>query len=112
MASPLSMTTGKTSKNSANRLKWKMKRSEDGEITFAPIKKKTCAKFDGGTIHVTMTSKMIREDKVKDAVMAVGRVGGEVTSVRGRTMTVDVSGESFEEVGDVLDFFGCQWDLQ
>ena len=85
---------------------------EDGGITFVEIKKKRCPSAQGGTMNVTLTSKMFRERSIAEAAQAIGKAGGIVTFVRGRTMTVDVAGENVAEVGDVIDSYGCQWDMQ
>ncbi len=110
MASSLSMTTTKQPKKHGFRMKWKVRRDQFGELKFFPIKDETNVK-KGGTIFATMTLKMIQKEKVADAVNQIRIAGGAVTQVRGRRMHVEVEGDSIEEVGTILDSFGCQWEL-
>lgn len=111
MSSPLSMTTTKRPKKRRGRMMWRVRRDELGELKFFPIKDEADEAKQGGTIFVTMTLKMIRDEKILAAVEAIRAAGGTVTKVNGRRMSVEVGGENVEEVGDVLDSFGCQWDL-
>ena len=105
------MTTTKKTKKRRGRAMWRVRRNEFGELKFFPIKDEVEGVSQGGTIFATMTSKMIRDEKILDAIKAIRAAGGSVTKVHGRNMSVEVAGESVEEVGDVLDSFGCQWDL-
>jgi len=110
------MTT-RTSKNNnlpykKGRLWWKVHTTSGGEVRLIAIKENNPKKVQGGTMLVTMTSKMIQNDKVKEAVDKVSKAGGNVVVVKNRRMEIDVEGDDVETVGDVLDSFGCQWDLQ
>jgi hypothetical protein len=93
------------------KMRWRMKKTESGEIRFILAKAKPIQEKQGGTIYATLTTKMIREEKVGIAKEQIARAGGSVSSLRGRLMTVEVEGENVEEVGEVFDSFGCQWDL-
>lgn len=113
MASPLSMTTTKKQKKRGFRMRWKVRRDQLGELKFIPIKDESSVKT-GGTIFATMTLKMIQDDdkeEVIDAMKQIREAGGIVTQVRGRRLHVEVEGNRIDEVGDVLESFGCQWEL-
>lgn len=116
MSSKLSMTTHHDSKAKSppykkGRLWWKVRTSPSGDVRLVPIKDKQKKELEGGTILVTMTSRMIQNNKVKEAVDAISESGGNVTAIKGRRMEIDVEGNDVESVGDILDSFGCQWDL-
>jgi translation initiation factor 1 (eIF-1/SUI1) len=113
MASPLSMTTTKKPKKRGFRMKWRVKRDQFGELKFFPIKDESSVKT-GGAIFATMTLKMIQDDDKEEIIEAIKQIreaGGAVTQMRGRRMYVEVDGDSVDEVGTVLDSFGCQWEL-
>ena len=110
MASPLSMTTISRAKR-PNRFLWRVRRSESGELRLIPIRKKRTSN-QGGTIQATLTSRVVMDDRTRDVIAAVAAAGGSVSSVRGRLMTVETTGDSIEAVGDALDSFGSQWNRE
>lgn len=110
MGSPLSMTTRKRPHKSG-RMVWLLRKTPSGEMRFIPVEEKQPASPKGGTVHATMTSRMVHEGKVQSIVDEVVSAGGSAVSLRGRTMKVEVDGEDVEAVGDVLESFGCQWDI-
>lgn len=116
MSSSLSMTTAKTAGNKytpykKGRLWWKVKTTPSGDMRLVPIKEKNDQSKQNETILVTMTSKMMQNDTIDEAISQVSYAGGNVRSVKGRRMEIEVDGVNTDSVGDVLDSFGCQWDI-
>lgn len=112
MDSTLSTTwRTKKTKKSSRRLMWRVRSNESGELRLIPIRNEHPKTPQGGTIQVTLTLKILMGDKVGDVEAAIRAAGGTVSHIRGRLMAVEVPEESVEAVGDVLESFGCQWDL-
>jgi hypothetical protein len=116
MSSFLSMTTHHSPKQKSipykkGRLWWKVKTTPSGDMRLVPVKDNVEKVIQDGTMMVTMTSKMIQNGKVEEAVSQVSAAGGNVRAIKGRRMEIDVEGINIESVGDVLDSFGCQWDV-
>jgi hypothetical protein len=106
MFSPLSTKTEKKS-----RLIWRIKTTESGDMRFVPIKENKNQSTAGGTVFATLTSKIVQNNKVGQIVNQITELGGKVSFVKGRNLGIQVEGNDVESVGDLLDSFGCQWDL-
>ncbi len=112
MANSSTMTTRKPQRHhDSTIMKWRVRRTNQGEMIFVPLKDKKPKMPVGGTIQATLT-KSVMGGRVNEAVAAVVEAGGSVAAVRGRLMTIEVSGDDVEAVGDALDSFGCQWDME
>lgn len=106
------MTTNKTKKPSkTGRLWWKVKTSPSGDFRLIPIKNKIDKTQKAGIIYATITSKMLKDEKLNVFFAKINESGGKVSSIKGRNLFVEVDGASLETVGDVLDSFGCQWEF-
>jgi len=113
MPSPLSMTTKRSKQTQHWRPMWKLRKDETGEIKFVPIKEKKISANSSGTIYATVTSSVIKSaDKARALSTAIFKAGGSVSVVSGRLVSVATNEDRVEDIGDVFDSFGCQWDFE
>ena len=91
---------------------WRVRRMPDGEIRFFPVGGKEEAKETGGTVTATLPSKIVAGGRTGEVEDAVAAACGERPSVRGRRLVVDVDADAVGAVGDALESFGCQWDME
>ena len=95
-------------------LVWKLYHDQYGMIKFRRTEKEEAKKLSGPmTIDATVPRRVL-DDKVKLSKLtdAINREGGNVLSARGRMFSIDSGDGSVDELGDILDSFGCQWDIQ
>jgi len=94
------------------KMMWIRRTTPSGEVRFVPIiKKKTVARKVEGTIHATLTSKVVQKKQTFNVVNGIKQAGGLNPVVNGRRLTVEANEENIESIGDILESFGCQWDL-
>ena len=94
-----------------NKLLWHLTKTPSGEMKLIPIEPKSVEPLRGGTIHATLLSKTVKNKKTQQVADELENAGGSVVSLRGRYMTIEVDGHAVEQIGDILDSFGCQWDF-
>jgi len=106
------MTTRKI-KQKSFRLLWKVRRNDTGELKFIPIKDKKSSSGSGGTMYASVTSSVMKSaDKARSLASAVVNAGGSISAISGRLVSVIVPEGRIEDIGEVFDSFGCQWDFE
>ena len=111
---PISMRTGSPKQARRFQFLWQMHREPNGEIRFRKISNKEPRKPAGPMVMYAMVPRRVLDDKVKlpKLMGAIGGGGGEVVSARGRMIAVACDAELVDGIGEALDSFGCQWDVQ
>ena len=113
MNNSLSMTTKRRKQANHWRPIWKLRKNETGELQFIPIKDKKFSENSSGTIYATVTSSVMKSaDKARALSTAIFKAGGSVSVVSVRLVSVATDEDKVEDIGDVFDSFGCQWDFE
>jgi hypothetical protein len=93
---------------------WKLYHDQSGQTKFRRIIEEEPTKLVNTASIVAIMPRRVLDDKVKLCKLldAVGKEGGSTTSVKGRTISLSVGTEDSDNVCEVLDSFGCQWDTE
>ena len=111
--SNISLTTKKNEKNKKKnnyKLLWQLVK-KDGHIQFKKIKQSKKDDKKNSTILATITRKLLDDDKLCNNLISLLKAEDTIVYKRNRLISIE-NVENADDVGDILDNFGCQWELE
>ncbi len=107
----LSLTTRKNKKKSRWKVLWQLVK-KDGDIQFAKIKQTPKNEQQNSTILASITRRILENEKIfNNLVDLLEKQNAYVTYRKNRSILIE-NVENVDDIGDILDSFGCQWETE